>query len=41
MRGLAPRRRPGVGDVEVAVHASALPREPAEVSVWLGEIVAA
>jgi threonine aldolase len=32
---------PGWATCEVAVHASALPREPAEVSVWLGEIVAA
>jgi hypothetical protein len=30
---------PGWATCEVAVHASALPREPAEVGAWLSEIV--
>ena len=30
---------PGWATCEVAVHASALPREPAEVGAWLGEVV--
>ena len=32
---------PGWATCEVAVHASALPREPAEVSAWLSEVVGA
>jgi hypothetical protein len=32
---------PGWATCEVAVHASALSREPAEVSAWLDEVVGA
>jgi threonine aldolase len=36
-----PAEVPGWVSCEVAVHASALPREPAEVGAWLGEVVGA